>query len=72
MYAPKSDQPNSKTQPAPKARSYCRDGLWFIQLAEDMIWGPFDRVIETVMADRQVEERELDARETARVMLQFA
>ena len=53
-------------------RSYRKDGRWFFQLSGDTIWGPFDRVIEAVMADRQFAERELDEREVARLMLEFA
>lgn len=55
-----------------KARSFRKDGRWFLTFAEDVIWGPIDNVIETVMVDRKTEERELDATETTELLLQFA
>lgn len=56
----------------PKARSYRRDGSWFFQFAEGVVFGPFDKVYEATMADRDYRERELDAREATHLLLQFA
>lgn len=66
------EQERSESQPSPKPRSYCQDGFWFLQLAEDVILGPFERVYDVVMADRNTEEKELDSNEFTRFMLQFA
>jgi len=55
-----------------KPRSYRQDGVWFFQFAEDMILGPFERVYDVVMAERQTEEKELDSNELTQFMLQFA
>jgi len=66
-------EPRESEKPKkPKPRSYRRDGYWFFQLAEDAIFGPFDKVYDTVIGDRKFEERELDQRETTELLLQFA
>jgi len=61
------DQPE-----AVKARTFRRNGAWFFQLAGDTIFGPFDKVFDTVMGDREFCEREMEPREVIQFMLQFA
>jgi hypothetical protein len=67
-----SNSSKAKHPQQPKARSYRKDGYWFFQLAEDTVFGPFDKVYEAIMADRVFEERELDSREATHLLLQFA
>lgn len=62
----------SQERKRPKARSYRRDGYWFFQLAEDKVFGPFDKVYDTVMEDRNFKERELSSREVTHLLLEFA
>ena len=63
---------NSNNIVPQRARSYRKDGYWFFQFAEGVIFGPFDKVYDAVMKDREFEERELDKNETTRLLLQFA
>ncbi len=65
-------QQSSQENSTKKLRSYRQDGFWFFQLAEGAIFGPFDKVYDAIMKDREFEERELSQKETIDLMLQFA